>query len=93
MVQVSILILHNGEAQGGFSVEMDQVPRTGEYFSIDAQASEPTNDTEELEYRQRNEGRRHLKVDKVTWIVNRSLDKGDDDANFSFALVECSDAE
>lgn len=93
MVTVSIIIYKDGEAQDGISVELPQVPNVGEFMLIDSQASEPTIDPIEIEHRERNEGRRRLKIDQVSWVVNRSLDLGDDSPEFHFALLECSDAE
>lgn len=92
MIRVSIIIMQGGDDTQSFEVEMPQVPAIGEILAVSSQAIEPTIDESELKYRAENEGFRKLKVDSVLWAINRSIDKGSNEAGFEYALIECSEA-
>lgn len=92
MIEVSIMIFENGEAQDGFAVSMPQVPRLGDVISVDAQPSAPPANQAESDFLNEHVGIRRLKVDNVSWTVHRSLTKGDDNHMFGLVVLECSDA-
>lgn len=89
MVGISLVITKDGEDFRSLNVDMSVVPRVGEIIRIDAVASEPTLDENELAFREEYEGHWRCEVESVSWSVGHSLDKGEENNTFNGVVIDC----